>query len=155
MAFNRSRGLTSQFMREQLNAVHSEPQEDYSALDQDLSLFTNTTFHDFDTGAQIDFKADDSPAPLKPSEPASATSMMGDYGDMDFLNTPAGGSWLPFYSRMHPMLLSHAPHDRVDTDVNFALLVSRRGVMLRAAVTFGSHPPHRTVKQLPRPGRGY
>lgn len=94
MAFNRSRGLTSQFMREQLNTVHSEPQEDYSALDQDLSLFTNTTFHDFDTGAQIDFKADESPAKPAAGEPASTTSMMGEYGEMDFLNTPAGGSLL-------------------------------------------------------------
>lgn len=102
-SFNRrGTNLTSQFMREQLNAIRTnEPQEDFSALEPDnFELFTTTSFFDFDTGAQTDFKPDDSPPTSKPgqtsqpaTQPTSATSIMGDYEPMEFLN-PAAGRWL-------------------------------------------------------------
>lgn len=92
--FNRRGGanLTSQFMREQLNAIRTnEPQEDYSALEPDnFEIFTNTSFFDFDTGAQTDFKPDDSPASSKPGQQTAAPSLMGDYEPMEFLNPAAG-----------------------------------------------------------------
>lgn len=91
--FGRNGGNLSQFMRENLNTVHTnEPQEDFN-FEADLDLFTNTSFVDFDTGVQTDFSQ---PAPKPGStsptsskaEPQSATSttMIGEFGAMDFMN---------------------------------------------------------------------
>lgn len=91
--FARNGTNLSQYMRENLNTVHTnEPQDDYN-YETDLELFTNTNFVDFDTGVQTDFSApapkpgSASPTSSKTTEPQSATStMMGDFGVMDFMN---------------------------------------------------------------------
>lgn len=90
-------GNLAQFMREQLNvAPTTEPEEDFSNIDN-LDLFANTQFFDFDTQTQTDFKpAADSPASSKP-EPTSATSTItGEFGSMDF-NMNNGRSFGFFY----------------------------------------------------------
>jgi len=83
--FRRQGSNLAQFMREQLNTVPTtQPEEDFSTLDN-LDLFTNTQFFDFDTQTQTDFKpAADSPPSSKP-DPTSATSTIpGEFGSMDF-----------------------------------------------------------------------
>ncbi|KAK7724116.1 hypothetical protein SLS64_000450 [Diaporthe eres] len=83
--YRRQGSHLAQFMREQLNvAPTTEPEEDFSNIDN-LDLFANTQFFDFDTQTQTDFKpAADSPASSKP-EPTSATSTIpGEFGSMDF-----------------------------------------------------------------------
>lgn len=83
--YRRQGSNLAQFMREQLNTVPTtEPEEDFSNIDN-LDLFANTQFFDFDTQTQTDFKpAADSPASSKP-EPTSATSTItGEFGSMDF-----------------------------------------------------------------------
>lgn len=83
--YRRQGSNLAQFMREQLNvAPTTEPEEDFSNIDN-LDLFTNTQFFDFDTQTQADFKpAADSPSSSKP-EPTSATSTIpGEFGSMDF-----------------------------------------------------------------------
>lgn len=104
--YGRNGGNVSQFMREHLNTVHTnEPQEDFS-FETDLDLFTNTSFVDFDTGVQTDFSQ---PAPKPGSasptsskaEPQSATStMMGEFGSMDFINS--GKDKTPFFHCSFP-----------------------------------------------------
>lgn len=91
-SYGRNGANLSQFMREQLNTVHTnEPQEEFG-FDADLDLFTNTSFVDFDTGVQTDFSqptpkpSSASPASTKQAEPQSATSMIGEFGAMDFMN---------------------------------------------------------------------
>lgn len=94
-SYGRNGTNLSQFMRENLNTVHTnEPPEDFN-FETDLELFTNTNFHDFDTGVQTDFSqpapkpgsGPTSPASSKQTEPQSATStMMGEFGAMDFIN---------------------------------------------------------------------
>lgn len=78
----------SQFLREgNLNAVHAnELKEDFTmGGDSELDVFMQREFHDFDTGLAVDFKAD-SPPDTKPGEPAAATSMVGEYDPLDFMN---------------------------------------------------------------------
>lgn len=92
--FGRNGANLSQFMRENLNTVHtSEPQEDFN-FEADLDIFTNTSFVDFDTGVQTDFSqsvpkpGSSSPASSKQTEPQSATStMIGEFGGMDFMTS--------------------------------------------------------------------
>lgn len=87
--YGRQGSNLAQFMREQLNTVQAnEPEEDIRF--DDLDVFTNTEFYDFDTHMRTDFKpASDSPPSSKP-EPASATSIMGgEFGNMDLID-PAG-----------------------------------------------------------------
>ncbi|CAN8103453.1 unnamed protein product [Discula destructiva] len=84
----RAQNDISQFLREgNLNSVHaSEPQEDFTLADGELDVFMTKEFIDFDTGLPTDFKADSPPA-TKPGEPASAASVLGDYGNIDYMNT--------------------------------------------------------------------
>lgn len=84
--YGRQGSNLAQFMREQLNTVQpSEPEEDIRF--DDLDVFTNTEFYDFDTHMRTDFKPADSP-PSSKSEPTSATStiMGGEFGALDLIN---------------------------------------------------------------------
>lgn len=84
--YRRQGSQLAQFMREQLNVATNtaEPEEDFSNIDN-LDLFANTQFFDFDTQTTSDFKpAADSPPSSKP-DPTSATSTIpGEFGSMDF-----------------------------------------------------------------------
>lgn len=85
--YGRQGSNLAQFMREQLNTVQpNEPEEDIRF--DDLDVFTNTEFYDFDTHMRTDFKpASDSPPSSKP-EPTSATSIMGgEFGSMDLIDS--------------------------------------------------------------------
>lgn len=84
--YGRQGSNLAQFMREQLNTVQPNEPEEEIRFD-DLDIFTNTEFYDFDTHMRTDFKpAADSP-PSSKSEPTSATSMMGgDFGSLDLMN---------------------------------------------------------------------
>lgn len=83
--YRRQGSNLAQFMREQLNVAPStEPEEDFSNIDN-LDLFANTQFFDFDTHTQPDFKpAADSPASSKPEPTSATTTIPGDFGSMDF-----------------------------------------------------------------------
>lgn len=98
--YRRQGSNLAQFMREQLNTVPTtEPEEDFSNIDN-LDLFANTQFFDFDTQTQTDFKPTaDSPASSKP-EPTSATSTIpGEFGSMDFNMNNGRPFWI-FYLRL-------------------------------------------------------
>lgn len=102
-----------QFMREgHLNSVSTnEPQEDFSGLDNPecLDLFTNQDFFDFDEGIRRDFKPSNDAAPSsKPIEPTSATSMVGEFGSMDF-GLGSGRSSLFFFLLLNSNIRSAAP----------------------------------------------
>ncbi len=78
----------SQYLRD-LNTI--SPQDTTGAeenfMEEDLSLFTNTQFFDFDSGQNTDFQAQ----PVKeaaPSKDASAApSVMGDMPNLDFMSS--------------------------------------------------------------------
>lgn len=92
--YGRQGSNLAQFMREQLNTVQpNEPEEDIRF--DDLDVFTNTEFYDFDTHMRTDFKPADSP-PSSKSEPTSATStiMGGEFGALDLINP---GRFLVFF----------------------------------------------------------
>lgn len=102
--YGRNGANLSQFMRENLNTVHTnESQEDFN-FEADLDLFTNTSFVDFDTGVQTDFSqpapktGSASPTSSKQTEPQSATStLMGEFGAMDFMNPGKNNLSFPVY----------------------------------------------------------
>lgn len=87
----------SQYLRE-LNTIpttqDSTTAEDAFALDDDLAMFTNTQFFDFDSGQNTDFQ----PQPGKPdaveaktqtqtpSRSDDVTSTMGDFAGLDFMS---------------------------------------------------------------------
>lgn len=108
--YGRNGANLSQFMRENLNTVHTnESQEDFN-FEADLGLYTNTNFVDFDTGVQTDFSqpapkpGSSSPASSKQTEPQSATStMIGEFGTMDFINTGKNASIFAFFPPPLPL----------------------------------------------------
>lgn len=78
----------SQYLRH-LNTIPTETANEDSFIDDDLSLFTNTRFFDFESGQTTDFQA---PAAKPESEqiPPSAesgttTSPVTDLGGLDFI----------------------------------------------------------------------
>lgn len=106
--YGRQGSHLAQFMREQLNVQPTEPEEDFTSLDN-LEMFANTQFFDFDSQTQTDFKpAADSPPSSKP-EPTSATSTIpGEFGSMDF-NMNNGRPWdFLFLSDAHSRTVSIA-----------------------------------------------
>jgi hypothetical protein len=77
----------SQYLRH-LNAVPAEPVVDDGFIDDDLDVFTNTQFFDFESGQTTDFQ----PQPVKPEAkvvPQTATtdtSAVGDLSGLDFIS---------------------------------------------------------------------
>lgn len=131
MTYHSRRGGTnvSQYLRD-LN--HVSPQErhtdDSFNMEEDLALFTNTQFFDFDSGQNTDYQAQ----PVKvdgeaantttPAESVSAASVMGDIPNLDFIggefnftdfsNYPTPSiSGFPDSSAQgfHPLTPSHGP----------------------------------------------
>lgn len=107
--FNQRGANIAQFMREgHLNTISmGEPQEDYSALDapENLDVFMTQDFFDFDEGVRKDFKPSDDAAPSTkpaPGEPASATSMVGDFPSLNFTSMGSGRSWFFLISTSVP-----------------------------------------------------
>ena len=93
MTYNGRRGPNvSEYIRD-LNHVspqHRSIDENFN-MDEDLALFTNTQFFDFDSGQNTDFQAQpvkpdvDVTASTTPSEDVSAASVMGDMPNLDFM----------------------------------------------------------------------
>ncbi|POS72031.1 basic region leucine zipper [Diaporthe helianthi] len=83
--YGRQGSNLAQFMREQLNTVPtSEPEEDFTSLDN-LELFTNAQFFDFDSQTQTDFKPTaESPPSSKPEPTSAASTIPGEFGSMEF-----------------------------------------------------------------------
>lgn len=75
--------------------------------DEDLHIFSNMEFTDFDTGRREDFNKADSPPGSKPGEPASATSLVEDYGGLDF-SMGAAGMFCPTFLIRHVFVHSSA-----------------------------------------------
>ena len=95
--YNGRRGPNvSQYLRE-LNAMPSDtPVEERFPLDDELALFTNTQFFDFESGQTTDFqpppgKSESDTQSTRPEEPSSATSVIGDFPGMDFIS---GEHWI-------------------------------------------------------------
>ncbi|KPM44985.1 hypothetical protein AK830_g1539 [Neonectria ditissima] len=93
-SYNGRRGPNvSQYLRD-LNAINRQEagQEEPFNMEEDLALFTNTQFFDFETGQNTDYqahpaKADGEAAPpsASPSEDMTpAQSVMGDMNNLDF-----------------------------------------------------------------------
>ncbi|CAM1503952.1 Fc.00g015430.m01.CDS01 [Cosmosporella sp. VM-42] len=100
--YNGRRGPNvSQYLRD-LNAVNpQEPAEENYNMDEDLSVFTNTQFFDFETGQTNDYQAQ--PVKVDVETPPSATtsndltpaqSVIGDLTNLDFMQ---GEFWELFY----------------------------------------------------------
>ena len=93
MTYNGRRGPNvSEYIRD-LNHVspqHRSIDENFN-MDEDLALFTNTQFFDFDSGQNTDFQAQpvkpdvDVTTSTTPSEDVSAASVMGDMPNLDFM----------------------------------------------------------------------
>lgn len=92
--FNGRRGPNvSQYLRD-LNTI--KPQEtavdDNLNFEQELAMFTNTQFFDFDSGQNTDFQAPPPKADADTSRTASsddlnsAASVMGDLSNLDFMS---------------------------------------------------------------------
>jgi hypothetical protein len=91
--YNGRRGPNvSHFLRD-LNTVGPDTAQDDEAfkIEEDLAMFTNTQFFDFESGQNTDFQAH----PLKPapevtvaptSEEPEATSPIGDLTNLDFIS---------------------------------------------------------------------
>lgn len=77
----------SQYLRH-LNTIPAETTQDDGFIDDDIDLFTNTQFFDFESGQTTDFQ----PSQVKPdTERASRTaaddtSHVGDLGGLDFIS---------------------------------------------------------------------
>lgn len=102
--YGRQGSNLAQFMREQLNTVQPNEPEEEIRFD-DLDVFTNTEFYDFDTHMRTDFKPSSDSPPTSKSESTSATSVMGgEFGTMDMINS--GRSHLVFLSSYSFSILS-------------------------------------------------
>lgn len=94
--YNGRRGPNvSQYLRD-LNTVSPQdtpaaPEENFN-MEDDLALFTNTQFFDFDSGQNTDFQAQPVKREGKPAARSSTTtsddvtSVMGDMPNLDFMS---------------------------------------------------------------------
>lgn len=89
-AFNGRRGPNvSQYLRE-LNTIPTHEADENFVMDDDLAMFTNTQFFDFDSGQNTDFNA----PPAKPEsadsrrseDMASSSSVVDDFSQIDFIS---------------------------------------------------------------------
>ena len=84
----------SQYLRD-LNAINPEPatEENFANMEDDLSLFTNTQFFDFETGQNTDYQAQpvkvnvETPPSAASEDMTPAQSVMGDITNMDFMQS--------------------------------------------------------------------
>ncbi|PKS06864.1 hypothetical protein jhhlp_006940 [Lomentospora prolificans] len=91
----------SQYLRH-LNTIPTESTNDDSFIDDDLSLFTNTRFFDFESGQTTDFQAPS----VKPeneqisssSEPLNTTSPVTDLAGLDFISDFNFPDFAPYQS---------------------------------------------------------
>lgn len=94
--YNGRRGPNvSQYLRD-LNAINrqeSAPEEPFT-MEEDLALFTNTQFFDFETGQNTDYQAHPVKVDVESSQSASpsddltpAQSVMGDLANLDFIQS--------------------------------------------------------------------
>ncbi|ROT43494.1 regulatory protein cys-3 [Sodiomyces alkalinus F11] len=80
----------SQYLR-QLNTVNEKPLEDDFTFEDDLAMFTNTQFFDFETGQHMDYQAppakpDCDPSPTTTTvNPDALASPIGDLSNLDFM----------------------------------------------------------------------
>ncbi|RDW60664.1 hypothetical protein BP6252_12047 [Coleophoma cylindrospora] len=86
-AYNGRRGPNVSEYIANLNAIPSAQdlanQQDYANLDEDLAMFTNTQFFDFDLGQDTDFSADFNATQRE--EGAPAEELDGDVKPLDFI----------------------------------------------------------------------
>lgn len=95
--YNGRRGPNvSQYLRD-LNAINPEPTaaptEENFNMDEDLALFTNTQFFDFETGQNTDYQAQpvkvnvnvETPPSASSEDMTPAQSVMGDLTNIDFM----------------------------------------------------------------------
>ncbi|KAL2759640.1 hypothetical protein ACRALDRAFT_1060354 [Sodiomyces alcalophilus JCM 7366] len=80
----------SQYLR-QLNTVPEKPLEDDFTFEDDLAMFTNTHFYDFETGQHMDYQAPPAKPDCEPStattvSPDDLTSSLGDLSNLDFIS---------------------------------------------------------------------
>lgn len=97
-SYNSRRGPNvSQYLRElhTIPAQDSAPAEESFNMDDDLAMFTNTQFFDFDSGQNTDYNA----PPVKPDTSAEAqqqqsrsedVSVIGDLVNYDFTGISTG-----------------------------------------------------------------
>ncbi|KAF7542191.1 hypothetical protein G7Z17_g11803 [Cylindrodendrum hubeiense] len=110
-AYNGRRGPNvSQYLRD-LNAINRQEtgQEEPFNMEEDLALFTNTQFFDFETGQNTDYqahaaKADSEAAPAPPSASPSedmtpAQSVIGELSSLDFIQ---GDFSFPDFANAYP-----------------------------------------------------
>lgn len=113
-SYNGRRGPNvSQYLRD-LNAINRQEsgQEEPFNMEEDLALFTNTQFFDFETGQNTDYQAhaakvegEAAPTSASPTEDMTpAQSVMGDLSSLDFIQGELG-SWFLSNSQSHSMHL--------------------------------------------------
>lgn len=85
----------SQYLR-QLNTINDKPIEDDFTFEDDLAMFTNTHFYDFETGQHMDYQAPPVKPDCEPSttsstvNPDDLTSSLGDMSNLDFISGTYG-----------------------------------------------------------------
>lgn len=86
-AFAGRRGLDMAFLRDLNPVPGAETATDDDTLnpDGDLSIFTNTIFHDFDSGQNTDYQAAPIKADADASAPSSNEDLLGELGNLDFM----------------------------------------------------------------------
>ncbi|KAH7015335.1 hypothetical protein EDB80DRAFT_332447 [Ilyonectria destructans] len=108
-SYNGRRGPNvSQYLRD-LNAINRQEsgQEEPFNMEEDLALFTNTQFFDFETGQNTDYQAhaakvegEAAPASASPTEEMTpAPSAMGDLSSLDFIQ---GDFNFPDFANAYP-----------------------------------------------------
>ena len=91
----RSAPNISRYLHELNMSTGEAPTEDAMTFDDDLALFTNTQFFDYDSGQNTDYQAPppkpDSEVSRNTEEPAS-TSAMSDFSNLEFMS-----GWCPIF----------------------------------------------------------
>lgn len=91
--YNGRRGPNvSQFLRELTIPAQEQSAEDTFNFEDDLALFTNTQFFDFDSGQNMDYqkgpiKPEPAEAPSRSDDPTSAESTINDFTGLEFMSS--------------------------------------------------------------------
>lgn len=101
----------SHFLRD-LNTVKESSHEDNFTFEEDLAVFTNSSFFDFETGQQTDYQAQPAKPETETQAPSSAaaedlTSPLGEFGNVDF-SLPGEPVFSSFWHGIFPLSLFEA-----------------------------------------------
>lgn len=77
----------SQYLRDLNTISPQDTTNDESFMEDNLALFTNTQFFDFDSGQNTDFQAQPEKEAAPSKDVSTAPSVMGDMSNLDFMSS--------------------------------------------------------------------